>query len=96
MRIANILAGIAALLWLGDAALGRGQANSVASRHLTGYPSLVQIDWYIVWPLCVAMGVLGVAWLCNGLQRWPRLLGSIAVISIFVLLPYFALSSGGI
>jgi len=96
MRAANITTGIAATLWLCLALVGRQLIIGVVAQRFPGAPNIGQIDFYALWPWLVVTGLFGCAWLCNGLRRWPALLGSVAGVALTALLPYVVAIGGGI
>ena len=96
MRTANVLAAIAALLWFGVALVGCGLIGGVVDQHVMGYPNAQQIESLIVRPFLVVVVIVSLAWLCNGLRRWAGFLGTVAALALIALLPFLALSSGGV
>lgn len=96
MRTANVLAAVAVCLWVGVAMVGRSLIDGVIDQRALGYPNLAQIDWSIVSPAFIALGVSTVAWICNWVRRWPVFLGAIAVVALIALLPFLAFSGGGV
>jgi hypothetical protein len=94
MRTANIIAAISAIAWLVYAMSGMDGVIGVAER--VGEPDMIQVKFYVVWPLLVVLGIVGTAWVCNALQRFSRTLGVLSSVSLIVLLPYCALLSGGV
>lgn len=96
MRAANIIGGIAVVLWFGLALLGRSLLFGVVAQKVPGYPNMGQINLYVVWPLFVTVALLVCAWVCNAFQRWPLALGLISVASLVLMLPCLALWGGGV
>jgi hypothetical protein len=96
MRIANILAGIAVLVWFGLFLAGRGLIERVAGQRVVGYPNAGQVETYLLWPAFVTMALLGTAWLCNGLRRWQLALALAACASLLGLVPFLLVYSGGV
>ena len=96
MRVANIIAGVAIMLWFGLALLGRHGLNGVVAQHAPGYPNMGQINLYIVWPLFVVAALLACAWLSNAFGKWPFALGLLSGASLLVILPYLAVWGGGV
>lgn len=96
MRAANILTGIAVIVWFGLFLTGRGLIERVASQHVVGYPNFGQVETYVLWPAFVTMALLAVAWLCNGLRRWRWPLALAACASLLGLAPFLLVYSGGI
>ena len=90
MRAANIIAGLAIVLWFGLALVGRELVIGA------GYADAEKINGYFAWPMFVVMALLTCAWICNACNRWPWLLGLASAASLLVLFPYFMLFSGGI
>lgn len=85
MRGANILTGVAVLLWFGLLIIGRDLASGAVGH-----------DYLIVWPSFVLIALLTCAWVCNGMRRWHMLLGVAASAAILATLPFGMLLSGGI
>lgn len=96
MRAANILTSLAVLIWFSLLLVGRGLVERVAGQRVLGYPSAGQIDVYLVWPALAVIALLGTAWVCNGVRRWPWLLASIAVVALTALVPFLLSFSGGV
>lgn len=94
MRTANIFAGIAVALWTGLFYMGRGLTYGVYAHGDGVYPSSGQIDYYMVFPICVAALVMLTAWICNGL-RSAQPLGAISIITLAALFPYLLAYTGG-
>lgn len=92
---ANLTAVTAIAFWSMLAFLGRAGLGGVVAQRAPGYPNLEQIDFYIVWPLLIIAGLMGLAWLCNAFGRWSNLLALISGASIAVLFPYLIYWSGG-
>lgn len=96
MRGANITTAVAVALWFGWALLGRDLIDGVVSQQVAGFPNTGQIDSSIVWPLWVVVALLAIAWICNSLRRWGGALVLISAGAILALLPYAALTGGGV
>lgn len=96
MRAANITAAVAIALWLGLAMLGRDGLNDFLIDDVPDWPTMTTIDFRIVIPVSVALALLSLAWLCNALRRWPLALGLASVACLALILPYLALSGGGV
>jgi hypothetical protein len=76
--------------------LGRDGAYHIFEQGAGIHPSSGQIDFYLVIPLCIAFLLATVAWFANGFQRWFNILGAVAAISLFALIPYVLASGGGV
>ncbi len=96
MRLANILTGLAGLLWFGLFLLGWDLIKGVVARGVLGYPNAGQIEFYVVWPALVVMALTTSAWVCNGTRRWPRLLLASTGVSLAALLPFMFFYTGGV
>jgi len=96
MRMANILCGIAILIWFGLLLTGRGLVESVATQNVRGYPNVGQIETYVLLPALITIALLLIAWLCNGLHRWAWVLILAACLSLAILFPFLLSYSGGI
>ena len=96
MRGANIIASLAIALWFGWSLIGRDLIGGVVGQQTSGYPNTQQIDAYIVWPLCVTIALLTLAWVCNCFRRWEVALALLSAASIAALVPYLAFSGGGV
>lgn len=94
MRAANIIAAISALAWLAFALTGMGLVGGVAER--VGGANMGQVQFYVVWPLFVVLAVIATAWICNALQRLAWMLGIVSGVALVILLPYCAVSGGGV
>jgi hypothetical protein len=95
-RSANITAIIAFVLWLGMFSLGRDLTYHIYEQGPGIYPNSGQTDFYVLFPLCVALLIATGAWVVNGLQRWFSVLGVISAISLFLLLPFLLAFGGGV
>ena len=96
MRLANIIAAVSALAWLAFAITGMDLVSGVAER--VGGANVGQIEFYVVWPLLVVLATAATAWFCNAFQTRPWALGALGIVStatLVVLLPYCAVSGGG-
>jgi hypothetical protein len=96
VRWANIIASIAALLWLGLLVSGWNGVRGIIAQRVMDYPNAAQIDLYIVWPSFVMIALLVCAWVCNGLRRWPELLAVVSSAALLAVLPYIIISRGGV
>ena len=96
MRLANILTGLAGLLWFGLFLLGWDLMKGLIARGVLGYPNVGQIEGYVVWPALVVMALTTCAWVCNGARRWPRLLLASTGVSLAALLPFLFAYTGGV
>jgi hypothetical protein len=94
MRAANITTGIVFALWFGLFLMGRGLAYGVYTQAEGVYPSSAQFDFYVVFPLVVAVALTACAWTCN-IFRSERLLVVVSLASAGVLLPYLFGYTGG-
>jgi len=94
MRAANIIAAISALAWLAFALIGIDLVGGVADR--VGSPNIEQVMFYIVRPLFVVLAIAAAAWICNAFQRFSWALGLVSCAALVVLLPYCAVSGGGV
>ena len=96
MRAANITAAVAIALWLALAMLGRNGLNDFLIDDVPDWPTMTTIDPSIVFPMSVATALLTLAWLCNAFGRWPLALGLASVACLALILPYLALTGGGV
>lgn len=95
VRVANITAAVAAILWFGCVLMGRYTASGMA-KSAGGNLSISQVDLYILLPLVILAALLLCAWVCNFCRNFYSLLGLTAGASI-VYLPFFiALYGGGV
>jgi len=97
MRAANILTILDGCLWLALFVMGRGLAYGVYDQRVLGYPNSDQIDYYILFPICMVAGLMLIAWACNVFHRPPSKLWSSILLTcgflsfgtlFFYLLPY--------
>lgn len=95
MRTANIFAGIAAALWFGLFYMGRSGTYGIYAHGNGVYPNSGQIDYYMVFPICITATLLLAGWICNGL-RAAQPLGAISIIALAALFPYLLVYTGGI
>jgi hypothetical protein len=96
VRGANILAGIAVLIWSGLALIGRDLVSGVVAQKAVGYPNTGQIDFLMVWPAVVVVALLLAAWTCNGLRRWAVAFSLLSGIALVAVLPYLFVYGGGV
>jgi len=96
MRSANILTGIAVLLWLSLIVAGHDLVRGVVNQRVLGYPGMGQIDFLIVWPTIVVLILILCAWAVNGLRRWYVFLAAISGAALLALLPYLFVYGGGV
>jgi hypothetical protein len=96
MGRANILTGIAVLIWGGLLLVGRDLISGVVAQKALGYPNTAQIDFLIAWPAAVGMALLLTAWICNGLRRWAAPLALLSGAALVALLPYLFVYGGGV
>jgi hypothetical protein len=82
MRVANIIAAVSAFAWLAFA----------LTIHID---TVEQANFYVIWPLYVVLVITGTAWICNALQRFAWVLGVVSAVTLIGLLPYCAVSGGG-
>ncbi len=96
MRVANITAAIAIVLWLGLAALGREGLRDALVDDVPDWPTLTNIDFSIVLPMTLAAALLTWAWFCNAFERWPLALLLASVACLAAILPYLMIIGGGV
>jgi len=96
MRVANVLAGLAVLLWTALFFAGLDLAGGVADRHVLGYPNTGQLQYYVAVPGSAAIALLACAWVFNGLRRWPWILALVSSAALLALLPYLLIYGGGV
>ena len=96
MRVANITAAIAIVLWLGLVLRGRRSLEGVLVDQVPDFPTLTVIDFRMVVPLLMATALLAVAWLYNALGPWPLALGLVSVASLTAILPFLMIIGGGV
>jgi hypothetical protein len=94
VRAANIITAIAMVLWFGLVLVGHDLTAGVA-RRMGGNVSIIQLDYYVLWPSWVVAALLLAAWVCNIFRRGYWFLGSIAGVSLAGLLPFLASYGGG-
>ncbi len=94
MRTANILAGIAVALWTGLFYIGRGLTYGVYAHGDGVYPNSNQIDYYMVFPICVAAILMLNAWISNSLRSAQPLV-AISIVTLAILFPYLLAYTGG-
>lgn len=94
MRTANVLTGASLALWLALFYVGRTGTYNVYAQGKDVYPNSGQIDYYIVFPMCVAIALAVAGWIFN-VFRSPLPLKAISIISFMVLLPYLFAYTGG-
>ena len=95
MRIANLLAGCAALSWLIIAFVGMTLILGIVGQNVLGYPTTGQIMFYVVLPTAFAITVFLALWHCN-VRKKPTILVGISTVSILALMPFLAPYTGGI
>jgi hypothetical protein len=96
MRGANVLTGVAVLIWCGLLLVGRDLVGGVVAQKAVGYPSRGQIDFLLVWPAFVVLALLLLAWICNGLRRWAAVLTLLSGLALVAVLPYLFIYGGGV
>jgi len=101
MRTANILTFIVGCLWLALFVTGRGLAYGVYSQRVLGYPNAGQIDYYILFPICVVAILMLIAWACNVFYRpparlWSSILLVCSILSFGTLFLYLLPYTGGV
>ena len=95
MRAANITTGIAAILWFGLFVIGRELTYGIYTHGAGVFPNSGQIDWYIVFPVCVVATLMLCAWICN-IFRWAWPLLALSIVSIVALFPFLLAYGGGV
>ena len=101
MRAANILTIVVGGLWLALFVMGRGLAYGVYDQRVLGYPNSGQIDYYVLFPICMVAGLMLIAWACNVFHRpssklWSSILLTCSVLSFGMLFLYLLPYSGGV
>ncbi|ALH82610.1 hypothetical protein [Sphingopyxis macrogoltabida] len=96
MKIANITAAVAILLWFGLAILGRNLLIDALTDDVPDWPTVSSIDFGIILPMSLASALLAWAWLCNGFLRRPWALAVPSVMCLATMLPYFMVMGGGV
>ncbi len=61
-----------------------------------GKVAIAQFDYYVLWPVCIACGLLAVAWVVNVFRRWHLLLTGASIVALLCLLPFLLFYTGGI
>lgn len=94
MRTANIITSISVALWLGMFYIGRSLVYGVYTHGKGVFPNSAQIDYYMVFPICVALALAVSAWIFNGLRAAQPLV-AMSILCLVALLPYLFLYTGG-
>jgi hypothetical protein len=101
MRPANIVTMVIVALWSGLFIMGRGLAYGVYTHGVGVFPNSGQIDYYVLFPICMAALLTLVAWACNVFSRpssklWSSILLAFSVLSFGTLFPYLFFYTGGV
>ena len=96
MRVANITAAVAVVLWLGLAMLGRSLLIDFLVDDVPDWPAIASIDANIIFPMSIAAALLAWAWLCNAFCRRPWALAAPSVMCLTAILPYLMIMGGGV
>jgi hypothetical protein len=96
MKAANITTAIAAILWLALFYMGRGLTYGVYAHGPGVFPNSGQFDYYVLFPICMAAGLMLVAWVTNALGRGFRVLLTFSACAILFLFPYLLPYTGGV
>ncbi len=96
MRTTNALTILAGLIWAALALLGRLMLEGVEAQRVSGYPSIAQIDWFIIGPLSVVSIILIAGWVGNLHRRFAVFQLGVVVMTLFAILPYLMIYGGGI
>lgn len=94
MRKANIIAAITTALWFGLFYMGRSGIYGIYAHGEGVYPNSGQIDYYMVFPVCVAAALMLSAWVCNSF-RAAQPLAAISILALVALFPYLLIYTGG-
>lgn len=96
MRGANILTGVAVLAWVGLSLIGLSLLRGVVEQNVPGYPNSGQIQYYVTYPMVVAVLLIACAWFCNRIVRRPAVLGCLSGTALFSVLFYLLGFGGGV
>ena len=96
MRGANIFAGIVVVLWLILALIGSTLIQGLVSQQIAGYPNGTQVRFFIIYPIGVAVTLVGCALVCNRRSGCPAVLGCLSATALLALPVYFIGFGGGV
>jgi hypothetical protein len=96
MRAANIISAIAIALWLALGLTGRDRLKPFLMDDIGDWPSMTSIDSAILFPILMALGLMGLAWISNASGRRPVVLLAASFAWLGAILPYLAISGGGV
>lgn len=96
MRAANISSAIVVLLWLGLALSERNSLKPFLKDGTADWPAMTRIDSAILFPILMATSLLAFAWACNASARQPFLLLGLSFAWFIAILPYLAITGGGV
>ena len=96
MKAANISTAIVVLLWLGVAISGRNNLKPFLADGTADWPAMTSIDSVILFPILMAASLLALAWACNASARQPFLLLAASFAWFIAMLPYLAITGGGV
>ncbi|GLV29697.1 hypothetical protein TomTYG75_22160 [Sphingobium sp. TomTYG75] len=90
-----MIAAITTALWFGLFYIGRSGIYGIYTHGERVYPNSGQIDYYMVFPACVAATLMLSGWTCNSF-RAAQPLAAISTLAFFALFPYLLIYTGGI
>jgi hypothetical protein len=96
VRAANIISAIVMLLWLGLALTGRVRLQPFLVDEVADWPSMTSIDSSILFPILMATALLAFAYVCNASRRRPFALLAASFAWFIAILPYLAITGGGV
>jgi hypothetical protein len=96
MRAANIISAIVIVLWLRLALSGRNELKPLLLDEIADWPTMTSIDAVILFPILMATALLAFAWICNASGRWAFALLAASFAWFVAILPYMAITGGGV
>ena len=96
MTVINSIAAMALSLWGLFVLAGVSAYRSIVSQNVAGYPNAGQIKLYLVLPIAVFLLLLLGVVIANKYQRAAPVLLILSAASVFGLLPYLMVWSGGV
>ena len=96
MKLANIAAAIVITVWLWLAYQGHASLRPFLLDETPDWPTMTSIDSHILFPMLMAMALASFAFGCNALGRWPMVVAAASFASFAAILPYLAITGGGV
>jgi hypothetical protein len=95
MKAVHVLAFTAAALWFAFLLVGLSGIDGVRSQHVPGYPSNVQLRYYLHIPLGV-LAAVAISWIAAARWRLKATATAVAVMALLGLPCYLLFFTGGV